>query len=177
MELEKMETKVCSKCKKELPITHFWKQRKTRDGLRCYCKECSLKTNKQWRKNNPEKIKELNRNSWRRLKEEKLKGDKIRIDKRHEFLDSLKTDCVKCGESRVWVIQFHHKNPKEKSFTIGEGANFHKSKESVIAEIKKTVCLCANCHKEYHYFYGNKSDTPVEDLEQYLNGGTNNESL
>ena len=39
----------------------------------------------------------------------------------------------------------------------------------VIAEVKKTVCLCANCHKEFHHFYGIKPLNPVKDLEEYLN--------
>ena len=37
------ETKICSKCKKELPIEMFYKDKKTIDGLRSYCKECLRK--------------------------------------------------------------------------------------------------------------------------------------
>ena len=33
-------TKVCSKCKMELPISEFGKHKATKDGLRCYCKKC-----------------------------------------------------------------------------------------------------------------------------------------
>ena len=58
-----------------------------------------------------------------------------------------------------------------KHFSIGEGANYHKSKEDVINEAKKCVCLCANCHKEYHYLYGIRPEHPVETLEEYLKRG------
>lgn len=35
-----METKVCSKCKKELPLEAFGKCKSTKDGLKHACKEC-----------------------------------------------------------------------------------------------------------------------------------------
>lgn len=161
--------KTCVRCKKDLPTTDFYKQAKTKDGLHAYCKKCSYELNKQFRNEHPEKMREYNRTSWRKLRESKLKGDKIRASKRQEFLDTLKTPCVKCGETRVWCIQFHHKDPSEKTFTISDGASLHKSKEDVINEVKKTVCLCANCHKEFHYFYGLKPLKPIEDLQEYLN--------
>ena len=33
-------TKICSKCKKELPIKMFYKDRTRFDGLGMYCKDC-----------------------------------------------------------------------------------------------------------------------------------------
>lgn len=33
-------TKVCSKCKRELPIEMFGKRKSESDGLQYYCKEC-----------------------------------------------------------------------------------------------------------------------------------------
>ena len=33
-------TKVCSKCRRELPISEFCKSESSNDGLRCYCKKC-----------------------------------------------------------------------------------------------------------------------------------------
>lgn len=164
-----MKLKTCSKCKKDLPITDFYKQSKSKDGLYQYCKKCSYEINKQFRKSYPEKIREYNVKSWNKYREAKLKGDKIRANKKREFLDTLKTPCVKCGEKRLYCIQFHHKDPATKLFTIGEGGNLHKSNEDIINEVKKTVCLCANCHKEFHYFYGIKPLNPIEDLKSYLN--------
>ena len=35
-----IKTKVCSKCKRELPITEFNKHRRSKDGLQCSCKQC-----------------------------------------------------------------------------------------------------------------------------------------
>ena len=35
------ETKVCSKCKRELPTSEFYKDSNAKDGFYGYCKECS----------------------------------------------------------------------------------------------------------------------------------------
>ena len=42
-----METKICSKCNRELSIDNFYKDNKTKDGLYCWCKECHSKYKKQ----------------------------------------------------------------------------------------------------------------------------------
>ncbi|MFY9462002.1 MAG: hypothetical protein WAP51_02265 [Candidatus Sungiibacteriota bacterium] len=57
--------------------------------------------------------------------------------------------CAKCGwRGNQAAIQFHHKNPKEKDFIIGNVAN--KSWNSIQAEIQKCILLCANCHTIEH---------------------------
>lgn len=35
-----METKKCSKCGRELPVSEFWKNVTKEDGLQDYCKDC-----------------------------------------------------------------------------------------------------------------------------------------
>ena len=35
-----METKICSTCRRELPVTEFSKNRACKDGLNTKCKEC-----------------------------------------------------------------------------------------------------------------------------------------
>lgn len=57
--------------------------------------------------------------------------------------------CVDCGwTGNQAAFQFHHTNPKEKDFIIGNVAN--KSWNSIKAEMKKCVLLCANCHAIRH---------------------------
>lgn len=48
------ETKTCSKCGKELPISEFYKNKNKKDGLSSYCKEC----NKQYYNDNSEYFKQ-----------------------------------------------------------------------------------------------------------------------
>lgn len=83
-----------------------------------------------------------------------------------ERLHKLKTSCVKCGETRPYVIDFHHIDPNTKEFEPSQLINGSNSK--LTDELKKCVCLCRNCHAEFHYRYGNKPEHPVEALQEYL---------
>jgi DNA-binding CsgD family transcriptional regulator len=57
--------------------------------------------------------------------------------------------CEKCGYDKCnQALQFHHKNPKEKDFTVsGKSYSFEKMKN----EVDKCMILCANCHIEEHH--------------------------
>ena len=77
-------------------------------------------------------------------------------------MDSKKTPCVKCGEDRIRCLSFHHICPDEKDFTIGK---LRKSNLDVIEqEINKCICLCLNCHHEFHYL----NDAYNITLDEYL---------
>lgn len=57
--------------------------------------------------------------------------------------------CQKCGwHGNQAALQFHHKNPDEKDFIIGNAAN--KNWEYIEEEVKKCILLCANCHMVEH---------------------------
>jgi len=43
-------TKKCTKCRRELPLSEFTKDKTRRDGLECWCKSCSNEYNKIWQK-------------------------------------------------------------------------------------------------------------------------------
>lgn len=117
-----METKICSKCGIEKLITEYHKNGFNSQGIqkyRTYCKECANAIERQ------------------------------RYKDKRSFTDAQKTQCAKCGDTRTYVLDFHHKDRKEKEFTIGQ---FKKgSLELIQAEINKCICLCANCHREFHY--------------------------
>lgn len=70
-----MDTKICSKCKKEKSINEFY-FRKDSGYYRSACKECTLKDNKKWTKENYDYIKEY--------KKEYAKNNKEKIRKSHE---------------------------------------------------------------------------------------------
>lgn len=87
-----------------------------------------------------------------------------RYYEKQDFIDSHKTPCVKCGESRVRCVSFHHTDPAKKEFTIGR---IRKSSFKVIErEISKCVCLCLNCHHEFHCLNNSQGIT----LDEYLKG-------
>ena len=55
-----------------------------------------------------------------------------------------------CGYNKcIAALEFHHLNPSEKDFAIGnEGQT--RSWQKVKAEIDKCVLLCCRCHREVH---------------------------
>ena len=60
--------------------------------------------------------------------------------------------CEKCSyDKNIAALQFHHRNPEDKSFTLDARTIECKSDEEVIEEFNKCDLLCANCHMELHH--------------------------
>lgn len=134
-ELIIMETKICSKCGIEKLITDYHKNGFDSQGnqkYRGYCKECACKT------------------------------ESARYKAKQQFVNSQKKECLKCGEKREYVLDFHHKDPNVKEFTIGKTGT--RTVELLQQEIDKCVVLCANCHREFHYLEKNNGIS----LDEYL---------
>lgn len=70
-------------------------------------------------------------------------------------------ECKECGYNKCFgVIDFHHREPKEKYILISHLFRLKPTPER-IKEIKKCDMLCKNCHYEHHYF-GSKIDRAME---------------
>ena len=41
-------TKVCTKCKRTLPLSEFYRRAASKDGLTCQCKECRKAAEHEW---------------------------------------------------------------------------------------------------------------------------------
>ena len=125
----------CTICKQVKDESEFFVKHRNKDGsvnLRSECKSC---------------------HSLREME---------RYYSKQAFIDSKKEPCVKCGETRIRCLSFHHKNPLEKEFTIGQ---LRKSNlDKIEREINKCVCLCLNCHHEFHHL----NDSCGITLEEYL---------
>jgi hypothetical protein len=159
--------KICKKCNNEFPFSIRINGRIRNLNSRKYCLDCSPfgkhntskldadKNNKQCSKCKETKL----------LKEFYMKTDgrphcycKICMNsKRVEYMKKNKSaaiaykggKCQCCGYDKLQdALEFHHKNPDEKDFSISthRGANIEKIKP----EIDKCVLLCANCHRETH---------------------------
>lgn len=150
--------KTCTRCGIEKSKDNFVKQASQKDGLFRWCKDCC----REYRKANREKFREYQKIYYHKNSEAKKQ---YRTDKRGE-IHKLKYPCVKCGEGRPYAIDFHHINPSEKEFEPSQIITASNTK--LLEELKKCICLCRNCHAEFHWIYGNKPEKPVESLEEYL---------
>ena len=130
-----MESKVCSKCGVEKPLSEFALNKTRKDGHASDCKDCR----KQYRDEHYRLHKEQYKEKAAAYKRKKTK-------ELEEFKSTLK--CEICGENRPWCLDFHHTNPEEKE---GEIAKLIESPRRMQEEIKKCIVVCANCHRDIHY--------------------------
>jgi transposase len=71
----------------------------------------------------------------------------LRWAKKMKVVEILGGRCEKCGNDKIWALEFHHHGKKD--MKIGHalrGVRFSELKE----EIKKCVLLCADCHFDLH---------------------------
>lgn len=188
MNSTKEEFKKCRSCGVLKPIEEFYKKWRGKEVYSDECAECTKRRTKQQRerlKNDPqrlelhrskarEKTKERRKNRSEEQKQKDLQNQYDFVARRRAWIEELKTDCVKCGETRKYLIHWHHVDPSQKEFALSSGCT--KSKEKILQESKKCVCLCANCHTEFHHFYGINPIDAVECLKKYLQGDLPNES-
>lgn len=78
-----MITKICSKCKKELPLELFGKEKRGKYGVRSVCRECTNKDKKEYREQNKDKIKvywQTNKERFSERKKNYYKNNKEKIN-------------------------------------------------------------------------------------------------
>lgn len=72
-----------------------------------------------------------------------------RVSKKLFIINMLGGKCEHCGETRFYVMNFHHdSNELEKTFNVASSCN--KRLTDIVEEAKKCILLCANCHQKHH---------------------------
>jgi len=66
-----------------------------------------------------------------------------------EYKSNLK--CEQCGENHPAVLDFHHIDPNQKDFSIGNALHSSMGKKKILNEINKCKILCSNCHRKLHW--------------------------
>lgn len=79
---------------------------------------------------------------------------KLRVKDIRNYLLAQRKQCIHCGETHPACLDFHHRNPKEKSFRLVANQIGNRSLKSIEREIAKCDVLCANCHRKHHYKEG-----------------------
>jgi len=129
--------KVCGKCNQNLDESCFVKKKYAsgKYGLSWQCKECNKRYQKEHYSNNKKYY----------LQKSKARDIKIRKWFYETILSNSK--CVDCGiDGPPEILDFDHiEDNKFKS--ISQLVTESYGKESILKELKKCVCRCANCHR------------------------------
>ena len=72
-----------------------------------------------------------------------------RYKNKQRLIEDLGGYCQECQESNIACLDFHHRDPTEKSFVIS--CSLHLSFDKLKTEAKKCDLLCSNCHRKHHY--------------------------
>ncbi len=68
---------------------------------------------------------------------------------KQKAVDYMGGACTKCGyKNSLAALEFHHKDPKEKDFGIGNGDT--RAWAEIQEELDKCILVCSNCHREIH---------------------------
>lgn len=130
--------KKCPKCNIEKPPIEFGNNKSRKDGLQRVCKVCIKNYDSEYYQKDKSKIRNITKKYKNKVK---------------EWYDSFRKNlkCEKCSENRYWVLEWHHLDPNQKEFTVGNMVYSGYSIETIKKEIDKCICVCANCHKDIHY--------------------------
>ena len=77
------------------------------------------------------------------------------VQRRREKLKRLAVEykggeCEVCGYKKcVNALEFHHIDPNEKEFGVGENG-YTRSIQAIKKELDKCILVCSNCHREIH---------------------------
>ena len=111
---------------------------------------------KEWREKNADRMRAYRRKWYEENKSVEQEKAKVRqANRRKEFKEWYKNykknlKCERCGFMHPAALDFHHKDPKEKRFTIGAEI-VNCSKQELLEEIQKCEVICSNCHRILHY--------------------------
>ncbi len=98
-----MQTKVCSVCKIDKPVSEYFKDNKRAVGIRCKCKVCCQKETMQWREKNKSEYNNYvaewrAKNPERQHKMEIKRRYGLSIERYNEMLTNQGCTCKICGK-------------------------------------------------------------------------------
>lgn len=95
---------------------------------------------------------------------------KEQYKKKRETVGEIKQElsCAKCGYNEYsTALDFHHLDPNQKDTTVARMLANRYTLDKITNEINKCICLCANCHRVFHFLEKEQGLT----IEEFLNNG------
>ena len=119
-------TKICTKCKKELPATteYFYYAKKSKDGLRSWCKDCW----KDYKREHRRQIAENSRNYYKKMDKEN-----------HKFLNKIHYKIIKLKPKQDYCSICNQEKKLELSSIDGKYSE----------DVNDYCWLCRECHQLY----------------------------
>lgn len=131
-----MESKVCTRCKVDKPLTEYFKTKRSKDGLQPACKSCM---NISYKASRGKKVAHYNAvcNSRRSTIAKRIREWKE------------ERGCRFCDETFGPCLELHHLDPATKEINASDTNS--RSWAVFEAEARKCVVVCANCHRKVHH--------------------------
>lgn len=118
-----METKICSKCNSEKPISEFYSQKGHKHEVMSLCKDC---------------FNQLCIDRW--------------IKRKIQYIKLLGGECEHCHtqltDYNYAIFDFHHIDPNTKEYSWSKLRLFSDARFR--EELAKCQLLCSNCHRIVH---------------------------
>jgi len=102
-----------------------------------------------------------------------IRGSRRRYNLEREKINKMRTvyklleGCLDCGVKDTRVLEFDHRNPNAKSFTISS-QHYRRSTGTFQRELDKCDVVCANCHHIRDHARGGTSTKYPEMIEKIL---------
>ena len=132
------DTKLCKRCGYVLDLACFGLKYAERGIRQHLCRVCAREASRAYYVRNPSPYKAraaANNARFRARNREKLR----------EYLAASK--CADCGIGDFEVLEFDHRDPKEKRYEVSNLAQGAGSWAAILKEIAKCDVVCANCHR------------------------------
>lgn len=144
-----MKTKICTKCNQEKDVNEFYYKKDRQQFYTCG-KKCKRKVNKQWAKDNPEKVRKTALRSYYKHKKKRNQESKeTRLRVKKQIFDHYGNRCVCCGETTPQFLTIDHINGdghKHKR-EIGKSGGISFYKWIIKNNFPKDLqILCFNCN-------------------------------
>ena len=73
------------------------------------------------------------------------------LNRKLNLIQKFGGKCSVCGyKKNSSALDFHHLNPKDKSFALDLRSLSNRKQSMIDAEISKCILVCRNCHSELH---------------------------